>query len=227
MGELISFDGTSGAGSGYLAVPPGGVGPGVLVIQEWWGLVEHIKEVCDRFAARGFVALAPDLYHGLKTTEPDEAAKAMMSLRLDEAARDMSDAVDVLVARSSKDKVGVIGFCMGGGLALYLATKRPDTVVACVPCYGVLPWADAKVDYAQMSASVEGHYAQFDDSAPPAAARALEATLRAASKEATIIVHPGTEHAFFNDARPEVYNAQEASALWRSAIDFFGRTLGA
>src|SRR5271165_3558625 len=126
MGELIEFPSNGDADRGYLARPEGGSGPGVLVIQEWWGLVDHIKDVCDRFAAEGFLALAPDLYHGAKTVEPDEAAKAMMALRLDQAGRDMSGAVDEVARRSGSDSVGVVGFCMGGGLALMLASQRPD-----------------------------------------------------------------------------------------------------
>ena len=156
-------------------VPEGGSGPGVVVIQEWWGLVDHIKDVCDRFAAAGFVALAPDLYHGqkVKPGEPDEAGKAMMAMKMDQAARDMSGAVDEVLRRSSGDRVGVIGFCMGGGLALVLATQRPDAVAAVVPCYGIIPWPDAQPDYSAMSAAVLGHYAEKDDFFTPEAAHAL------------------------------------------------------
>ncbi len=138
MGEMIEFPSNGSTGHGYLASPAGG-GPGVVVIQEWWGLVDHIKDVCDRFAAEGFVALAPDLYHGTATSEPDEAAKAMMAMRMETAAKDMGGAVDEVRRRSGRDAVGVIGFCMGGGLALVLATQRPDAVKAVVPCYGVIP----------------------------------------------------------------------------------------
>jgi carboxymethylenebutenolidase len=225
MGEMIEFPSNGGTDQGYLALPPAGEGPGVVVIQEWWGLVDHIKEVCDRFAAEGFVALAPDLYHGTAVAEPDEAAKAMMGMRLEQAAKDMSGAVDEVRRRSGRDGVGVIGFCMGGGLALVLATVRPDAVKAVVPCYGVIPWPDAQPDYERMSAAVEGHYAELDGSAPPEAARALEAQLRAIGKEATVVIHPGTDHAFFNDARPEVYDAAEAAKLWTSALAFFRRHL--
>src|ERR1700674_1670132 len=115
MGEMINFPTNGSEGQGYLAVPPSGEGPGVIVIQEWWGLVPHIEDVCDRFAAAGFVALAPDLYRGRKVTEPDEAGKEMMALQLDRAAKDMSGAVDEVARRSSALKGGVGGFCMGGG----------------------------------------------------------------------------------------------------------------
>src|SRR5881275_142109 len=101
MGEIVEFPSNGVTGQGYLATPSSGTGPGVVVIQEWWGLVPHIKDVCDRYAAEGFHALAPDLYHGESTTEPDEAGKLMMSLNLEKAATDMSGAVDVVAERSS------------------------------------------------------------------------------------------------------------------------------
>ncbi len=128
MGEMIEFPSNGSTAVGYLAKPDGGKGPGIIVIQEWWGLVDHIRDVCDRFAAAGFVALAPDLYHGMTVAEPDEAAKEMMALKMDQAARDMSGAVDEVIRQSGAPHIGVIGFCMGGGLALVLATQRPDAV---------------------------------------------------------------------------------------------------
>ncbi|MHB8219566.1 MAG: dienelactone hydrolase family protein [Acidimicrobiales bacterium] len=226
MGEHIEFPSNGTDGQGYLAVPESGSGPGVVVIQEWWGLVDHIEHVCDRFAAEGFVALAPDLYRGKKVTEPDEAGKAMMAMRLDAAGRDMSGAVDELRRRTGGGTVGVIGFCMGGGLALVLATQRPDAVSAVVPCYGIIPWPDVQPDYAAMTAAVQGHYAERDDFFTPDAALALGEQLRAMGKDAEIMVHPGTDHAFFNDDRPEVYDAGEAAKLWASAVAFFHQHLG-
>src|SRR5436190_23892261 len=114
-GQLISFAANGGICDGYLAVPSGGAHPGVVVIQEWWGLVPHIKDLADRFAGEGFVALAPDLYHGETTSEPDEAGKKMMAMNIEKAAKDMSGAVDAVAERSSDaGKVGVTGFCMGG-----------------------------------------------------------------------------------------------------------------
>src|SRR6202034_1470057 len=112
MGEMIEFVSNGSTAGGYLATPESGGGPGVIVIQEWWGLVDHIRDVCDRFAAAGYVALAPDLYHGVTIAEPDEAGKAMMALRMDQAARDMSGAVDELLRQSGVERIGVIGFCM-------------------------------------------------------------------------------------------------------------------
>ncbi len=227
MGEMIEFASNGHTAGGYLAVPGGGSGPGVIVIQEWWGLVDHIKDVCDRFAAAGFVALAPDLYHGQQVppSEPDEAGKAMMALELGRAGRDMSGAVDELLRRCEGDQVGVIGFCMGGGLALVLATQRPDAVAAVVPCYGVIAWPDAQPDYAAMTASVLGHYAEKDTFFTPEAANALGDQLRALGKSVEIIIHPGTDHAFFNDTRPEVHDAEASRALWDRTVAFFDEHL--
>jgi carboxymethylenebutenolidase len=223
MGEMIEFPSNGSKAGGYLAVPKGGSGPGVIVIQEWWGLVDHIQRVCDRFAAEGFVALAPDLYHGQKVRvgEPDEAGKAMMAMKMDRAARDMSGAVDELRRRGSGERVGVIGFCMGGGLALVLATQRPDAVAAVVPCYGIIPWPDAQPDYSALSAAVLGHCAANDSFFTPEAANALAEQLRGLGKSVEIVVYPDTDHAFFNDDRSEVYNEAAASQLWERTKEFF------
>jgi carboxymethylenebutenolidase len=228
MGEMIEFPSNGSTAGGYLASPEGGSGPGVVVIQEWWGLVDHIKDVCDRFAGAGFVALAPDLYHGQKVApgEPDEAGKAMMAMKMDQAARDMSGAVDEVRRRGGRDKVGVIGFCMGGGLALVLATQRPDAVAAVVPAYGIIPWPDAQPDYSAMSAAVLGHYAEKDEYFTPAAALALEEQLRGLGKSVQVHIYPGADHAFFNDTRPEAYDADAAGLLWDRTVAFFREQLG-
>lgn len=226
MGEIIEFPSNGDADQGYLALPETGSGPGVLVIQEWWGLVEHIKDVCDRFAAEGFVALAPDLYRGKTVSEPDEAGKEMMAMQMDRVAWDMSGAVDELRRRTGAGGIGVIGFCMGGGLALVLAAQRPDAVKAVVPCYGIIPWPDAQPDYTAMSAALEGHYAERDDYFTPEAANVLGEQLRSMGKQAEIIVHPGADHAFFNDTRPEVYDPAESARLWSSVLGFFCQQLG-
>ena len=225
MGEMIEFPSNGSTAGGYLSVPEGGSGPGVVVIQEWWGLVDHIKDVCDRFAAEGYVALAPDLWDGAVARNADEAGKAMMAMKMDQAARDMSGAVDEVLRRSAGSKVGVIGFCMGGGLALVLATQRPDAVAAVVPCYGIVPWPDVQPDYPAMSAAVFGHYAEKDEYFTPEKANELAEQLRGMGKSVEIIVYPGTDHAFFNDTRPEVYDADAARALWDRTLSFFGEHL--
>jgi carboxymethylenebutenolidase len=226
MGEIIEFPSNGSSGQGYLATPEGGSGPGVVVIQEWWGLVDHIKEVCDRLAAEGFVALAPDLYHGEATTEPDEAGKLMMSMNVAQATKDMGGAVDEVARRSGGGPVGVIGFCMGGGLALMVGAAKGSAVAAVVPFYGVIGWPSPGPDYANMRAEVQGHYATNDDFASPEAVRGLEQTLTDNGVRFEMFTYPGTEHAFFNDTRPEVYDAGAASQAWGRALDFLRSKLG-
>jgi carboxymethylenebutenolidase len=220
MGEIVEFASNGGTASGYLAVPDAGTGIPLVVIQEWWGLVPHITDVCDRFAEEGFVAMAPDLYRGEQTTEPDEAGKLMMALNLDQAAKDMSGAVDHVAEIGGSDRVGVTGFCMGGGLALVLACTRPDKVKAAVPWYGLIPWPDAQPDWSRLEAAVLGHYAEQDGFFGPDQARQLESSLRELGKQAELKVHPGVDHAFFNDTRPEVYDAEAASRAWGETLVF-------
>lgn len=222
MGEIVSFKSNGSMGSGYLA---DGGGPGVIVIQEWWGLVPHIKAVADRFAAEGYTALAPDLYRGEAATEPDEAGKLMMGLALDRAGKDLSGAVDFLRERTGKKKVGVVGYCMGGGLTLTLACQRPDAVAAAAPFYGVIPWPETQPDWDAITAVVEGHYAEHDAFASPEAARALEADLRNRGKAATFHIYSGTDHAFFNDDRPDVFNAAAAATAWSRVLELFRANL--
>lgn len=220
MGEMIEFPSNGSTGEGYLATPASGSGPGVVVIQEWWGLVPHIKDVCDRFAAEGFVALAPDLYHGEATTEPDEAGKKMMALELERAGKDLSGAVDAVRSRSEGSGVGVVGFCMGGGLALVLASQRPDAVKVVVPFYGGLAWEGASADYSAIKAAVMGHYAERDDWVTPEVAADIERQLReAGNDDVTTYVYAGTDHAFFNDSRPEVYSPEAAALAWDRTIE--------
>lgn len=222
MGEMVEFASNGGTCGGYLA---GTTGPGVVVIQEWWGLVPHITDIADRFAAAGFVALAPDLYHGEVTSEPDSAGKLLMSLNLATAAKDLSGAIDLLQKKTGRNQVGVTGFCMGGGLTLMVACQRPDAVVAVAPFYGGMR-PDTPIDWASMGAIVEGHYAEHDHgNAAPGAIKELEGQLRAMGKDATFHVYPGTQHAFFNDTRPDIYDSSAAETSWDRTLNLFRRTL--
>jgi carboxymethylenebutenolidase len=220
MGEMVEFTSNGGTAQGYLARAERGNGIPLVVIQEWWGLVPHIKDVCDRFAVEGFAALAPDLYRGEATTEPDEAGKLMMALNIEQAAKDMSGAVAKLQEVTGRDAVGVTGFCMGGGLALALACLRPDAVKACVPWYGVIPWEAAQPDWSKLEAAVQGHYAELDGFFGPEAVAKLQQTLDDLGKEADLHVHPGVDHAFFNDTRPEVHDKTESDTAWNETVAF-------
>ena len=218
----IDFPSNGSTGQGYLVLPASGAGPGGVVIQEWWGLNEQIKEVCDGFAEEGFVALAPDLYRGRVTTEPDEAAKIMMALNIEQAAKDMVGAVDFLKAQDavSSSGVGVTGFCMGGGLALWLATLRPHDVTAVVPFYGIIPWPAAQPDYAVLEAPVQGHYAEKDDFASPEEVKKLEDELRGLGKQVEFFTYPDAEHAFTNHHRPEVHHSEHSEMAGRRTYAF-------
>lgn len=224
MGDMVTFASNGNEAGGYLAHPDGGPGPGVLVIQEWWGLVDHIKDVVDRLAAAGFTALAPDLFHGATTDEPDEAGKLMMSMDMPTAANDMIGAVDYLAGQASSETVGAIGFCMGGGMVLWVSTLT-DKVSACAPFYGAIPWEDMQPDYASSRAAYQGHYAEDDSWATQDGARRLQSHLRELGRPAEFFFYAGTGHAFFNDDRPDAYVEAAAVQAWDRTIEFFRETI--
>ncbi len=223
-GQMVEFSSNGGTTSGYLAIPQKGNGPGVIVIQEWWGLVDHIKNVCDRFAGEGYVALAPDLYHGETTKSPDEAGKLMMALRIDEAEKDLRGAIQYLLDHQATtgEKVGTIGFCMGGALSLYAASKNSQ-VGACVVFYGIHP--NVRPDLGNLQAAVLGIYAERDGFVPTESVRELERQLKGLGKSVEVHIYPDTDHAFFNDQRADVYNAKAAEDAWRRTIEFFANHL--
>ena len=224
-GEMVEFQSNGATAGGYLALPEEGKGPGVIVLQEWWGLVPHIKDVCERFAAEGFVALAPDLYHGEATRSPDEAGKLMMALDIDRTEKDLRGAVQFLLGheRVAHERVGTVGFCMGGVLSLYAASRNAQ-VGACVVFYGIHPKVNPPLE--DLHAPVLGLYAEKDDFVPPAAVRELEERLRAHGKQAEMHIYPGTDHAFFNDTRPEVHDPEAAADAWKRTVEFFRQHLG-
>jgi carboxymethylenebutenolidase len=221
-GTMVEFPANGGKTRAYLATPAGGKGPGVIVIQEWWGLVGHIKKVCDRFAAEGLSALAPDLYHGKTASEPNEAQKLFMALNIAQAEKDLRGAAAYLAGHSSTAKLGVVGFCMGGQLALFAATLNPS-IGACVDFYGVHP--NVKPDYSKLSGPVLGLFAEKDAFVTPQVAKDLEAAIKKAGKTCEIHIYPGVDHAFFNDERPDVHDKAAASDAWRRTLAFFRQHL--
>jgi carboxymethylenebutenolidase len=230
MAEDVEFASNGGTASGYLVRPPGGLGTGVLVVQEWWGLDWGLKEMADRLGEAGFVALAPDLYHGEVAghDEMDKAAQLMQSLPPDRAARDMSAALDFLAGHEAVigDGIGVVGFCMGGMLALILAANRPDKVEAVVTFYG-FPQGDMEPDWSALTATVIGHMAEKDDFFPPSAAHELEAKLKSIGKDVTFTVHPGTGHAFMAPHNAlGTLDAELAAKIWPEVVSFLHATLG-
>lgn len=211
-----------------IAIPESGSGGGVIVIQEWWGLVPHIHEVVDRLAAEGFVAMAVDHYRGVATTEPDEAQKLMLGLNIDQVAADLDAAAADLLARPevSGDGVSVIGFCMGGGLAL-LAPTVSENIRCATAFYPAMPWPQYAPDWARYSGkSAIVHKAESDEPGNgPIIAEYAEAII-AAGGSVELFEYAGSVHAFFNDERPEVFQADHAALAWQRTLDFLHRCSG-
>jgi carboxymethylenebutenolidase len=218
MGDLVTFASNGGTASGYLAKPANGTGKGVIVIQEWWGLNDNIKGIADRFAREGFVALAPDMYHGKVTAEPDEAGKMLMALNIVQAEKDLRGAVAYLSDLTTAP-VGTVGFCMGGALSLFAACKTGDRVGACVDFYGGHP--AVTYDWDSLTAPVLGIWAAHDDFVNPNVPT-YEQALRDRNKDYEFVTYPDTQHAFFNDEHPEPqYNPAAAADAWEKTIVFF------
>jgi carboxymethylenebutenolidase len=221
----IEFSTSSGPAPGYLATPASGGGPATIVMQEWWGLEEHIRSICDRLAAEGFFALAPDLFRGDTTTQPSEAEQKMMALSMDQAEKDMCGAADFLTSQDGVQGAGVgaVGFCLGGGLAIWAAAACPQ-ITAAVTYYYVMP--HGKPDFTKITGPVLGHFGTADEFVSVEAAKALEAELRDAGAEVSFEFHDGAGHAFFNDTnRLGTYDKLAADASWERTVGFLRSSL--
>ena len=217
--EMVEFAANGGTAPGYLARPDGDA-PGVVVIQEWWGLNDHIKDIAERFAAAGFAALAPDLYRGQVATEPDEARKLAMELQFPQAIKDIQGAADYLLAQPfvQPKKVGVVGFCMGGRLTGQMALHG-QRIGALAAFYGVPALSDE--DAAKVSAPLLAIYGETDQGFPPDLIAANDRRLKAAGKTYRVTVYKGAPHAFFNDTRPHIYQREPAEAAWDETLRWF------
>ncbi|MBI2886205.1 MAG: dienelactone hydrolase family protein [Chloroflexi bacterium] len=225
-GEMVRYSAGNGAQvPGYLARPttPGRY-PGVVVIQEWWGLEEHIKDVARRFAGEGFVAIAPDLYHGKIAAEPDEARKLAMEMDRERATVEITSALDYLLTSGyvAGDRVGVIGFCMGGGLSLLTACKSPR-VGAAVVFYGGNPNPIDQV--ANIKGPVLGIYGEADQGLFPDAVNQLRQALQQHRILHEVYTYPDAPHSFFCDARPQIYRGEAARDAWAKTLAFYRRHL--
>ncbi|MCC7538333.1 MAG: alpha/beta fold hydrolase [Deltaproteobacteria bacterium] len=216
-GSMVEFRANGRMANGWLERH--GTGPGLIVIQEWWGLVDHIKDVAARFAREGFVVLAPDLYHGEKTTHPDDAGRMLMALDIERTGKELRGAADYLLSLDSVSpkKVAALGFCMGGQLALYAACQSPDRVCAAVDFYGIHPKVDP--DVTRLSGPVLGHFGKTDGFVKEADARALESKIRGAGKSAEFHFYDAG-HAFFNDTRSDAYHGPSASLALERTLAF-------
>jgi len=222
--EMIEFPCDGERTPGYLARPQDeGMHPGLVVIQEWWGLVPHIKDVAQRFAGQGFIALAPDLYHGRAASEPDEARKLAMELEEARAVAEIQAAVRYLqgLQAVSPSKIGVVGWCMGGHLALSTAAESRD-LGAAVAFYG----RPRDVNMAaQIDAPVLGLYGEHDHGIPVDLVRQFDQALEQHGVPHEIHIYPGAGHAFFNDTRPQIYDAEAAQDAWQRTLQWFRRYL--
>lgn len=208
---------------GYLARPEGDEpAPAVVVIQEWWGLNDHIMDVTNRLAHEGYVALAPDLYHGEVATEPDEARKLVMELDMPAAVREIGQAIAFLLEQDyvSGEQVGITGFCMGGGLTLQTALVN-DSLAVAIPWYGSPLSAE---DAANVTAPVLGLYGGADQGIPVDAVQAMEEGLNAAGVPNQIVIYEGAPHAFFNDTR-ESYTPEAADDAWPRMLQWLNTYL--
>ncbi|MDQ3434637.1 MAG: dienelactone hydrolase family protein [Actinomycetota bacterium] len=223
----VEFQANGGTAPGYLAVPDSGSGPGTIVLQEWWGLEDHITDICDRFAAEGFFALAPDLFRGETTDQPDEAEQKMMAMSMDQAEADMRGAVDFLAGQDGYEGEGVgsVGFCLGGGLSVWAATLNPK-VRAAVSFYYVMP--HGKPDFSKIAGPVQGHFGTADDFVAVDDAKALETEIAEGSGQPVEFhFYEGAGHAFFNDAnRLGTYDAEAARQAWPRTVSFLRTNLG-
>jgi carboxymethylenebutenolidase len=230
MGETVSFTSNGEEAEGYFAAAASGAGPGVLVLQEWWGLAPQLKRVVDRLSAEGFTALAPDLFRGelAEHTEMDKAAALMNAMPPDRAARDMAGAIEFLLSHDAvtSPKVGVVGFCMGGLLAFVIAAQQGDKVGAAAPFYGA-PLGDTAPDWSGLTAAVLGHFAMNDESFPPGAVSELEGQLRSMGKDVTFEYIPETGHGFANEDNPLGTHDPDATIkTWSHAVSFLRERLG-
>jgi len=219
-GQMVKFPANGGSADGYLATPAAGNGPGVIVIQEWWGLNDQVKGVADMFARDGFVALAPDFYHGkgAKIGEPNNAQKLMMEFfQANTAAKDAKGAAEYLATHPAvtSRKVGVIGFCMGGFLAILVGSVAPDKVAAVVSCYGV---GQRIPDLTPMrGVPLVGIFGGKDHSAD---ASALEKAAKESGVPFTRYVYPEADHAFLNEQRRDTYRPDDAKDAWSKIMPF-------
>jgi carboxymethylenebutenolidase len=224
--QNVTFASNGSQAHGYLALPPSGSGPGVIVIQEWWGLTDHIAEITDRLAAAGFVALAPDLYGGATTHNADEAGKLMQELPVDRAARDLRGAVDYLLARDevTGDRVGAVGFCMGGAFVLQLAVQEGGKLAAAVAFYPVGSFPD---DYSGLQAAVLIHVAELDQFVPAEQADELAEKIAGGNGRKPEIERYPAGHAFNNDENLlGTHDPEQAKKAWDRTLSFLHEHLG-
>jgi len=209
------------AGTGYLALPRADRGPGILVLHAWWGLTAHVRGVCDRLADEGYVALAPDLLAGKVATEIDQAEQQLEAANADELAHLTRSGLQTLrdLPATADGPVGVLGWSMGGSMALWLAARVPEAIAATATYYG-----DQDIDMATARCAFLGHYAEVDPYVADDSLVLLESELHLNGLEVEFHRYPGTQHWFAEDDRPE-HDPKAASLAWQRTLDFFRERL--
>jgi carboxymethylenebutenolidase len=209
--QRVTFPSSAGDASGVLVTPAGGgKPPGIVILQEWWGINEQIQSVAKRYAEAGFVALVPDLYHGQVATDPEEARRLMTELDSGKAVQEIAGAV-AFVRERSNGKVALTGYCLGGALSFRSAVHIRG-LAAVVPFYG-LP---SDLDWSKIDAPIQAHFAKHDDWATVAGAQKIKA---AVTVPMDLHVYDA-EHAFANEQRADVYNPEAAKQAWGHALAF-------
>ena len=224
-GKMISFPSGSETISGYLAVPEGsGKKPGIVVIQEWWGLNDFVKKKADHFASEGYVALAPDLYRGKVATDADTAHQLMRGMPEDRAMRDLKAAVAALRARPDVDpkRIASVGWCMGGGYSLALAFAEP-TLAGTVVYYGRLVTDPATIS--SLRVPVLANFGGQDQGISPESVRAFEKQAKGAGRSVDFKIYPDAGHAFASSSDPKVFRDADAKDADARAEAFLARTL--
>lgn len=226
MASMISFSASGETYQAYFSPSASGSGPGVILLQEYWGLVGHIKNVADRLALEGFTVLAPDLFQGKVHSDPDDALSALMALNIDQFAKVLQSGITTLLdqAQTTGDRVGAMGFCMGGQLSLYAGTID-ERIAAVVDYYGIHPIV--KPDFTKLTAPVLGIFASEDEYNPVESIQALDDELSRLGKPHEFVMYQDRQHAFFNNDRPEVYDFEAAEDSFQRVLDFLRGELGA
>lgn len=223
--ETVSYKSGNETVSGYIALPDGGgKHPAIIVIHEWWGLNDWVKERAQQYATQGYVALAVDLYRGKVAANSDDAHILMRGLPDDRGLRDLEAAFTYLATRPDVDagKIGSIGWCMGGGWSIKLAVDQPK-LAACIVNYGSLPTDPANI--AKIKAPVEGNFGADDRGITPESVRAFEAAMKSAGKTTDIKIYDGAGHAYQNPNNKDGYRAEATADSEKRIAAFFERYL--
>jgi carboxymethylenebutenolidase len=222
-GTVVDFASNGGSAHGYLATPDEPNGKALVVVQEWWGLQPEILAIADRYAANGYFALAPDLYYGDTTEQPDEAQQKLMALDVEQAEKDLRGAVDFVASQAGVDEVGSTGYCMGGALSIFAAALNPK-VAATSSFYYVFP--HKKPEFSKIEGPVLMHFGTADDFIPVDDAKALVKEIEDAGVDVRAEFYEGAGHAFCNAAnRLGTYNEEASELAWSRNLEFFEKNL--